>query len=115
MAMRTVPLDAHLMTKGNALTRRPARPVAVLFVLDIVEGLEFLSDHFHTNILSGQWIWVTRMEHPEHADVYSLTQLSMNSDNLSRTISRALSELGSHQIRTSSSSVPNSRMDEPER
>jgi hypothetical protein len=52
--MRTVPLDAHLMTESDALTGGSTRPVAILFVLDLLERLEFLRDHIHAFILSAR-------------------------------------------------------------
>jgi hypothetical protein len=65
MTMRAVPLDAHLVTESDALTGGSARPIAILFVFDLFEGFEFLSDHFHVSILSGgnaDWLcfWAIR-------------------------------------------------------
>jgi hypothetical protein len=51
-AMRAIPLDAHLMTRRNPLTRRNALPVAIFLVLHILERLEFLRNHLHNIILA---------------------------------------------------------------
>ena len=41
MAERAIPLDAHLMTGSDALTWAVASPVAIFFVFDFLERLEF--------------------------------------------------------------------------
>jgi hypothetical protein len=59
MAMRAVPLNAHLVTGRDALARGESRPVTVFLILNLFKGLKLLRNHLHIFILSG---WVVALD-----------------------------------------------------